>query len=68
MDAKKREHFMTNCDFNEPVRKPMVFRFFYQYDTGPVVDVDLEFYTMKDVEDWRQTEFNGLKYLYHARV
>ena len=46
----------------------MVFRFFYQYDTGPVVDIDLEFWTMKDVEDWRQTEFNGLKYLYHARV
>jgi hypothetical protein len=46
----------------------MVYRFFYQYDTGPVVDVDLEFWTMREVEDWRNMEFNGLKYLYHARV
>ena len=59
---------MTNCDYNPPSKKPMVFRFFYQYDTGQVVDVDLEFWIMKDVEDWRKTEFNGLKYLYHERV
>lgn len=59
---------MTNCDFNPPVRKPMVYRFFYQYDTGQVVDVDLEFRTVREVEDWRNMEFKGLKYLYHERV
>ncbi len=53
---------------SEVVRKPLRFRFFYRYDDGREVDVDLEFRLNKDAEAWARNEFNGLTYLRHERV
>jgi hypothetical protein len=52
----------------EPARKNMRFRFFYRYDDGREVDVDLEFRLNKEAEAWARNEFNGLTYLRHERV
>ncbi len=49
-------------------RKNMRFRFFYRYDDGREVDVDLEFRLNKEAEAWARNEFNGLTYLRHERV
>jgi hypothetical protein len=49
-------------------RKPMTFRFFYRYDDGREVDVDLEFRLNKDAENWAKTVFNGLNYVRHERL
>jgi hypothetical protein len=49
-------------------RKSMRFRFFYRYDDGREVDVDLEFRLNKEAEKWAKTEFNGLSYLGHERL
>jgi hypothetical protein len=49
-------------------RKSMRFRFFYRYDDGREVDVDLEFRLNKEAEKWAKTEFNGLNYVRHERL
>jgi hypothetical protein len=49
-------------------RKSMRFRFFYRYDDGREVDVDLEFRLNIEAEKWAKTEFNGLSYVRHERL
>jgi hypothetical protein len=49
-------------------RKPMTFRFFYRYDDGREVDVDLMFRGNIEAEKWSKEDFNGLTYLRHERV
>jgi hypothetical protein len=53
---------------SEVVRKPMTFRFFYRYDDGREVDVDLEFRGNIEAEKWSKQEFNGLTYIRHERL